>query len=268
MSTFATPTSAPIGVFDSGIGGLSILRALRKELRSESFVYFADSAHAPYGEKGDAFVIARSLAITSRLVAEHSIKALVVACNTATAAAIAILRSQHPALPIIGVEPALKPALAVSRTKRIAVIGTRGTLTSAKFQALLASVATQAEFICHPCDGLAEAIEQHASFDNTTKIRALCDHMAATFGKFSLHTGEIDTLVLGCTHYPLVADLIAQSVGAQVQILEPGEAVARRLREVLDGTDQLAHNEPIGNRITLETSGAQSPIMQASARWL
>ncbi len=266
--TFKPPGLSPIGVFDSGIGGLSILRALRKELPQEAFVYFADSAHAPYGEKGDAFVIERSLAITSRLVAEHGIKALVVACNTATAAAIAILRAQHPALPIIGVEPALKPALAVSRTKRIAVMATRGTLASAKFQALLASVATQTEFICHPCDGLAEAIEQHASFDNTTKIRALCDHMTLTLGKFGLKTGEIDTLVLGCTHYPLVADLIAQSVGAGVQILEPGEAVARRLREVLGGSGQLGHNETIGKPIVLESSGAQLPLIQASAHWL
>ena len=266
--TFKAPSLSPIGVFDSGIGGLSILRALRKELPLEAFVYFADSAHAPYGEKGDAFVIERSLAITSRLVADHHIKALVVACNTATAAAIAILRAQHPALPIIGVEPALKPALAASRTKRIAVIGTRGTLASAKFQALLDSVKAQAEFICQPCDGLAEAIEQHASFDNTIKIRAICNHMTLTLGKFGLKTGEIDTLVLGCTHYPLVAKTIAQSVGAEVLILEPGEAVARRLREVLSGSGQLAPSAPIGNPITLESSGAQFTLVQASARWL
>ena len=131
----------PIGVFDSGVGGLSVLRALLAALPNERFVYLADSAHAPYGERGDAYVSARTHAITDYLCEQHGIKALVVACNTATAAAIHEVRSSRPALPLVGLEPAIKPALSATRTGHIGVIGTRGTLTSGKFGKLMASVA-------------------------------------------------------------------------------------------------------------------------------
>jgi glutamate racemase len=123
--------TAPIGVFDSGIGGLSVLQALQAELPHERFVYLADSAHAPYGERGDAFVAERTLAIADYLVRQHHIKALVVACNTATAAAIHEARQRYPLMPVVGIEPALKPAVAHSQTLRIGVIGTHGTLGSA-----------------------------------------------------------------------------------------------------------------------------------------
>ena len=125
--------SSPIGVFDSGVGGLSVLRALLAAMPHERFVYLADSANAPYGERGDAFVAARTHAITDYLCQQHHIKALVVACNTATAAAIHEVRSSHPELTLVGLEPAVKPALAVTKTGHVGVIGTRGTLTSAKF---------------------------------------------------------------------------------------------------------------------------------------
>jgi len=153
-------TESPIGVFDSGIGGLSVLQALQAELPHEHFVYWADSGHAPYGEKSDVFVRQRSLAIAQHLVEHHRIKALVVACNTATAAAIHELRAHYPHLPLIGVEPALKPAIALSQTRRIGVIGTRGTLGSEKFHRLLNSLQGQAEFVVQPCNGLALAIEE------------------------------------------------------------------------------------------------------------
>ena len=229
----ATP-SASIGVFDSGIGGLSILKALRAEMPLEHFVYFADSAHNPYGEKPEAFVIERSLAIAQQLIDQHHIKALVVACNTATAAAIHLLRAQHPGLPIIGVEPALKPAVAISQTKRIAVLATRGTLQSAKFLALKASLANQAEFICTPCDGLADMIERSTATEvDTTKIIAACAEFAFASGQFGIQNGQIDTLVLGCTHYPLVLPLFRQLVGTQVQIVDNGQAVARRVAQLV-----------------------------------
>ncbi len=137
---------SPIGVFDSGIGGLSVLQALQTELPHEHFVYWADSGHAPYGEKGELFVRQRSLAITQHLIEKHHIKALVVACNTATAAAIHELRARHPALVLVGLEPALKPALALSHTRHIGVMATRGTVASDKFARLLASVQTEAHF--------------------------------------------------------------------------------------------------------------------------
>jgi glutamate racemase len=152
--------SQPIGVFDSGIGGLSVLRALRAELPHERFVYFADNGHAPYGERDAAQVLARARTITTELLERHDIKALVIACNTATAVAIHLLRAEHPGLPIIGVEPALKPAAALTRTRRVGVMATRGTLESAKFAALLDSLCGLATFILQPCDGLADAIER------------------------------------------------------------------------------------------------------------
>jgi len=126
-----TAPAAPIGVFDSGVGGLSILRALRAELPAEDFVYLADSGFAPYGERDEEFVVERALAVAQRLRNEHAIKALVIACNTATAAAVHLLREELPGLPIVGLEPALKPALAITRTGRIGVLATRATLASA-----------------------------------------------------------------------------------------------------------------------------------------
>ena len=162
----------PIGVFDSGVGGLSVLKALRAELPHEDFVYVSDSGFAPYGERDEAFVVERARRITQHLIStpRAPIKALVIACNTATAAAIQLLRQDHPTLPIVGVEPALKPAIALSRTRRIGVMATRGTLASQKFKLLLASLAGQAEFVCQPCDGLADAIERH----DALQIGALC----------------------------------------------------------------------------------------------
>ena len=121
---------SPVGVFDSGVGGLSVLAALRAELPHEHFVYFADTAYAPYGERGDAYVIERSRAVVEHLQREHGIKALVVACNTATTAAIHLLRADHPDLPIVGLEPGLKPAVAASRTGHVSVLATRGTVTT------------------------------------------------------------------------------------------------------------------------------------------
>ena len=174
--------SSPIGVFDSGVGGLSVLRALLAALPHERFVYLADSANAPYGERGDAFVAARTHAITQYLREQHDIKALVVACNTATAAAIHEVRSSHPDLLLVGLEPAIKSALAVTKTGHVGVIGTRGTLTSAKFGKLMASLADQAHFVVQPCDGLAHAIERSVALPvapaahpvESTETGALC----------------------------------------------------------------------------------------------
>src|SRR3954464_1946743 len=129
-----------IGVFDSGIGGLSVLRALRVELPHAEFKYIADTAHAPYGERDESFVAERSRVITRELVDEHGAELVVVACNTATAAAIHLLREEFPAIPFVGVEPPIKPAIAVTRTKNVGVMATRGTLASAKFKSLLASL--------------------------------------------------------------------------------------------------------------------------------
>jgi len=195
-----TSDPRPIGVFDSGIGGLSVLRALRQELPNERLVYLADNAHAPYGEKSEAFVSQRTHAIAQHLLAHHHIKALVVACNTATAAAIQGLRAQYPALPLVGVEPALKPALALSRTRHIGVIATRGTVASEKFARLLSTVQDQATFVVQACNGLALAIEQSTLPDQEQVAQAQINRLLQTYtramGRFGLAPGEIDTLVL------------------------------------------------------------------------
>ncbi len=260
-------SAATIGVFDSGIGGFSVLKALCAELPREQFAYYADSAHAPYGERGDAYVIARSLAVAEHLLAQHKIKALVVACNTATAAAIAALRAQYPQFPIVGIEPALKPALGLSRTRRIGVMATRGTLASARFQALRTACAGQAHFVCQPCDGLAEAIEQSTHDSEASRnIEKLCAQHLRSMEPFGTHAGEIDTLVLGCTHYPLVSDTLRALVGDQVQLLEPGLPVAQQTRRLL-AAQALLSNAPSGG-VLMRSSGAATDLARAAQRWL
>ncbi|MGH6626362.1 MAG: glutamate racemase [Burkholderiaceae bacterium] len=256
------PSPSPIGVFDSGIGGLSVLKALRAELPHEDFAYFADTGHAPYGERGDAYVAERSRAIARQLLEQHRIKALVVACNTATAAAIHLLRADHPALPLVGVEPALKPAVALSRTKRVGVLATRGTLASAKFRALHESLKDQAEFALQPCDGLAAAIEA----DDAIKIVALCSQYTRAAGPFGTQSGRIDTLVLGCTHYPFAWRHFIDLVGPEVRLVETGEPIARQTRRLLDAAGLL---KPEGEgRIRLLTTGSLPALESAAARWL
>ena len=195
----------------------------------QDFVYFADNAFAPYGERASGWVAERSQAITGFLRREHSVRLLVIACNTATAAAVDMLRVLHPDLPIVGVEPAIKPALHLSRTGRIGVMATRGTLQSERFRRLLVAHGTQDRVVLQACDGLAEAIEQ----DDAQAVEALCAQHTQAMGRFGGHAGDIDTLVLGCTHYPLVKPLLVRLLGPQVTLIDTADAVARRTRELL-----------------------------------
>jgi glutamate racemase len=256
-----------IGVFDSGVGGLSVLRALRAELPLERFVYVADSDHAPYGERDDSHIIARSHAITRYLLEHHHIKALVVACNTATAAAIQRLRQDFPDIPIVGIEPALKPAASGSQTKHIGVLATRGTLNSEKFRSLLASLQDQAHFVVQPCDGLADAIER----DDAIQTIALCAYFTRAMGQFGLNQGEMDTLVLGCTHYPFASDALRASVGDAVVLLEGGAPVARQTRRLLEARSWLATQGalvPSAETTVFGTTGNAGQLQSAIARWL
>ena len=252
----------PIGVFDSGVGGLSVLKALRAELPFEDFVYVADSGYAPYGERSESFVVARSRAIARYLQGHDGlgIKALVMACNTATAAAVQLLRQEHGGLPIIGVEPALKPAVALSQTKRIGVMATRGTLASQKFKALKDSLAGQAEFICQPCDGLADAIERN----DTIKTIALCTEYTRAIGQFGLNKGQVDTLVLGCTHYPFASHHLQMLLGPDVALVDNGEPVARQTRRVLSPIED--SGQP--GQLVLMSTGAPDALATAAQRWL
>lgn len=268
---YADRSASAIGVFDSGVGGISVLRALRDELPLEKFVYVADSGHAPYGERDDAHVITRSHAITRYLLVQHRIKALVVACNTATAAAIKLLRQDFPDLPIVGIEPALKPAALSSKTKVIGVLATRGTLNSEKFRSLLASLHGQARFVLQPCDGLADAIEH----GDATKMIAICADSTGAMGQFGQEQASMDTLVLGCTHYPFIADTLRNLVGDQVAFLEGGVPVARQTRRLLAQRNwlvqQIADATPdahVAMPIQFFTTGDTENLQTAVNRWL
>ncbi|APW37750.1 glutamate racemase [Rhodoferax koreense] len=254
----------PIGIFDSGIGGLSVLRALRDELPREDMVYLADSAHAPYGERAEAFVVQRALSVANRLRLQHGIKALVVACNTATAAAIHALRAAHPDLPIVGMEPALKPAARQSRTRRIGVMATRGTLASTRFQILLDSLAGEAEFVLQACDGLAQAIET----DDPRRTAELCTQHAAAMGRFGTQAGEIDTLVLGCTHYPFARAHLEKLLGHEVHLIDTGAPVARQTRNLLQAHGALAQPPREAGALVLLSTGDGARLHAAARRWL
>ena len=244
-----------------------MLGALRTELPLEKFVYVADSGHSPYGERDDNHVIARSHAIARYLVAQHHIKALVVACNTATAAAIKLLRQDFPELPIIGIEPALKPAAQLSQTKCIGVMATRGTLNSEKFLTLLTGLQDQARFVLQPCDGLADAIE-HA---DATKTIAACEYSTGAMGQFGLEKDAMDTLVLGCTHYPFASDILRSLVGPDVALLEGGAPVARQTRRMLAERGwllQASHDTSDAPNPVFVTTGSTTNLQAAVDRWL
>ena len=266
----------PIGVFDSGIGGLSVLQSLQIAMPAEHFVYWADSGHAPYGEKTDLFVRQRSQAIAAHLKAQHHIKALVVACNTATAAAIDALRMQPPDLILIGVEPALKPALKISQTGHIGVIGTRGTLGSDKFYRLLSSLQAQAQFHVQPCNGLALAIEQSTDAQTAglaqLRITTLLKRYTQAMGNFGTHPGQMDTLVLGCTHYVFAERALRDLLGPQVHLVSTGQAVARQTQRLLQAK-ALLHNgsaplDVSAGSVKLLTNGDLSSLQAAARRWL
>lgn len=269
----------PIGVFDSGVGGLSVLQALRQELPAEHYVYLADSAFAPYGERGEAFVQARTHAIAEHLVTQHGIKALVVACNTATAAAVESLRRAWPQLPLIGVEPAVKPAARSSQTHHVGVMATRGTVHSRRFARLLHEFGQEVDWHVQACDGLARAIERSTVAGAVgsaaqADIAALCQRYTQALGAFGLKTGEMDTLVLGCTHYIFVKDTLRALLGPDVQLVDTGAAVARQTRRLLAQVQALhtATTPPVAQaqaaQIRLLTTGDVPALAAAAERWL
>lgn len=256
-----------IGVFDSGVGGLSVLRALLLEMPSARFVYLADSAYAPYGERTAGEVRDRTHRIADFLRNEFAPDALVVACNTATAMAIDSLRNQFPDWPIVGVEPALKPAASLSITGHIGVLATRGTLNSARFAALRARIEHEASrplhFVCQACDGLADAIERG---DDTT-IRQLCARYIAALKEQAKHPVPMDTLVLGCTHYPFAAPILQELCGTSVRLVETGGPVARRTRSVLHMRDESGTTQPPPD-VTLLSTGDPFELARAASHWM
>jgi glutamate racemase len=219
-------SQAPIGVFDSGVGGLSVLREIQARLPDESLLYVADSGHVPYGEKSPEFIRERSQKIAEFLLGQ-GVKALVLACNTATAAAVADLRARYPELPIVGMEPAVKPAAAATRSGVVGVLATTGTLKSAKFAALLDRFASDVRVITQPCPGLVEQVEAGELDSPRTRelLRGWVEPLLAE---------GCDTLILGCTHYPFIRPLLRELVPESVRLVDTGAAVARHLQSLLD----------------------------------
>lgn len=220
-------SNAPVGVFDSGVGGLSVLREIRQLLPNESLLYVADSGHVPYGEKSPDYIRQRSRAIADFLLGQGA-KALVLACNTATAAAINDLRSLYD-VPIIGMEPAVKPAALATRSGVVGVLATTGTLQSAKFAALLDRFAGSVEVLTQPCPGLVELIEQGEL--QGPRLEILLRELTAP-----LLAAGCDTFILGCTHYPFIRPFLQHLLPDGVHLIDTGAAVARHLRDRLSDT--------------------------------
>lgn len=224
--------SAPVGVMDSGVGGLSVLTEIQRLLPNESLLYVADSGHVPYGEKSPDYIRQRLRHIAG-FFREQGAKAMVLACNTATVAAVADLRELYPDWPLVGMEPAVKPAAAATRSGVVGVLATTGTLQSAKFAALLDRFANDVQVITQPCPGLVERIE--AGDLDSPLLRQLLQGYVQP-----LLDAGCDTVILGCTHYPFLRTLLAGMVPADVAIIDTGAAVARQLQRLLAARDLLA----------------------------
>jgi len=216
--------SAPIGVFDSGLGGLSVVEQLRAELPRESILYAADSRFCPYGQRSLAEIRERSEAMVGHLI-EHGAKLVIAACNTASAAAIEHLRDRF-AVPIVALEPAVKPAIALTRTGKIAVLATPSTAASPRLTALIERYGAGFDVRPIGVPGLADRVEA-GDFDGPAVYALLADRV-----RTQIEEG-VDVLVLGCTHYPFCRDVIQELAGPAVRIVDSGNAVARRAREVL-----------------------------------
>ena len=256
-----TLPDAPVGIFDSGVGGLSVLRHIQAQLPHEHLLYLADTGFAPYGDKPEAVVVARVLAIGDFLLAQDA-KALVVACNTATVAAVRELRAIHPGLPIVGVEPGLKPAASFTRSGKVGVLATERTLNGAKFLQLRDQVHLDsgAEFLLQPCVGLADQIE-FGELDSgaTTAMLERFIHPLLAQGA--------DTLVLGCTHYPLVRAsierLLEDAGRLDVALVDTGDAVARQLARLLASGSLLRAPSAIPASLTGYTSASATALRAA-----
>lgn len=236
----------PVGVFDSGVGGLSVLHAIREELPHEHFLYVGDSGCAPYGDRSPAFVIERATTITDFLVG-RGVKAVVVACNTATAIAVESLRARFT-LPIVAIEPAVKPAATRTRSRVVGVLATTGTLSSPNMEKLLANYGSDVEFVIQPCPGLADQVEKGELESDETRA------MVKRYLRPIIDKGG-DIIVLGCTHYPFLRPLIEEVAGPAVDIIDPATPVARELRRRLTSTGSLNQSNRSGTE-TFWTTGA------------
>jgi glutamate racemase len=242
-----------IGIFDSGSGGLSVFREIRKLLPEESYIYFADNAHCPYGEKSREYITARSRKITEFLLKEGA-DIIVVACNTATAAAIKTLRESYPVC-FIGMEPAVKPAASLTETGVVGVLATAGTLNADKYQVTREKYSDGVRIVEHVGQGFVELVEKGITSGKDA------EKIVESSLKPLLDEGA-DTLVLGCTHYPFLSDTIYKvasqiSPARQIKVIDPAPAVARHLYDIMKEADLIRKD---GFRIDLHSSGDIAPL--------
>ncbi len=236
----------PIGIFDSGIGGLTVLSAIQQALPTERLFYFGDNAHMPYGPRSLAEVRSFSLGIMCALLG-HDCKLIVIACNTASAAALSSLREAFPNVPFVGMEPAVKPAVEHTRTGVVGVIATVATFQSELYASVVERFSAGVTVLHQPCPGLVKQIEA-GEFDTPSTERMLRGWLEPMLAK------NIDALVLGCTHYPIVRPLIERIVGPGVRVIDPAPAIARQVKRLLD-QDGIAAPEDANDGTTYWTSG-------------
>ncbi len=244
----STPSnlSSPIGIFDSGVGGLSVLRAIRAQMPDEAVIYFGDQEHIPYGPRPMEQIRNFSEAITNFLL-EQNAKIIVVACNTASAAALKTLREKLPDVQFVGMEPAVKPAAEHTQTGKVGVLATPATFQGALYASVVERFANGVELFQNTCSGLVQQIEQ-GNLDGEETRRILEDALLPMLAK------NIDTVVLGCTHYPFVIPLIQRIVGDMVRVIDPAPSVAKQVRRVLESKGMKGKSEARGS-IRIYTSG-------------
>lgn len=245
----------PIGVFDSGVGGISVLRELVALMPNENYIFFGDSKNAPYGTKTLTEVQELTCADASYLMA-RDVKALVVACNTATSAAVDILRKKYPNIPVIGIEPALKPAVLAKEQPKVLVMATPMTLREEKFHHLMEKFEQDATIIPMPCPGLVEFVER-----GETCGEELEHFLKKLFADYARN--PVDCVVLGCTHYPFVREAIQKVLGSHVKLFDGGAGTARETRRRLAENDMLNPSREQGC-VEIENSMESNEILRLS----
>lgn len=240
--------TSPIGVFDSGVGGLSVLRSIREQMPEESVLYFGDQGHVPYGPRSMGQIQSFSAGIT-RFLLDHDSKLIVVACNTASAAALTYLRESFPGVSFVGMEPAVKPAAETTKTGRVGVLATPATFQGALYASVVERFGAGVELFQHTCPGLVSQIEK-GELDSAATRAILEDALHPMLEK------NIDTVVLGCTHYPFVIPLIQEVVGGaeRVRVIDPAPSVAKQAKRLLETAGM---KNPSGRRASIRffTSG-------------
>lgn len=241
----------PIGIFDSGVGGLSVLREIRAQMPNEHLIYFGDQGHVPYGPRSMEQIQGFSEGITKLLLNQNS-KIIVVACNTASAAALKHLRATFPDVQFVGMEPAVKPAAEKTQTGKVGVLATPATFQGALYASVVERFANGVELYQNTCPGLVDQIEKGEL--NSPATRAILEDAL-----LPMLEKNIDTVVLGCTHYPFVIPLIEQIVGGNVRVIDPAPAVAKQVKRLLDAGGMLNQNGDEGT-VRFITSGEADSV--------